>query len=104
MTRLRWTEPASADFLGIVEWLKARNPAAAARVGRRILDDAEQLANFPYLGKPGRSPDTRELVVTKFPYHAVEHEAAALNRRRPSLSCVCCTSAMRWPPDEPITP
>jgi plasmid stabilization system protein ParE len=54
MTRLRWTEPASADFLGIVEWLKARNPAAAARVGRRILDDAKQLANFPYLARQAR--------------------------------------------------
>jgi len=34
---LRWTAPASADFLGIVEWLKARNPAAAARVGSNLV-------------------------------------------------------------------
>jgi plasmid stabilization system protein ParE len=53
MTRLRWIEPANADFLGIVEWLKARNPAAAARVGRRILYDVERLTCFPHLGKPG---------------------------------------------------
>jgi plasmid stabilization system protein ParE len=32
--RLRWTIPANADFLGIVEWIKTRNPqAAAASVG-----------------------------------------------------------------------
>jgi plasmid stabilization system protein ParE len=61
MTAIRWTEPANADFLGIIEWLNARNPTAAARVGRRILDTVEILNDHPYLGKPGRSPDTREL-------------------------------------------
>ncbi len=30
MTRLGWTAPANNDFLGIVEWIKARNPQAAA--------------------------------------------------------------------------
>ena len=44
MTRLRWAEPASRDFLGIVEWIKARNPPAAAKVGRHILDSVEGLA------------------------------------------------------------
>lgn len=71
MTVIRWTEPASADFLGIVEWLNGKNPTAAARVGRSILDSIEQLENFPYLGKPGRSPDTRELGISKFPYLVV---------------------------------
>ena len=67
MKRLRWTTPANADFLGIVEWIKARNPRAAARVGRRILDAVEALGAHPYLGKPGRVANTRELVVTRFP-------------------------------------
>ena len=53
MTRIRWTAPANDDFLGIVEWIKAHNPDAAARVGRRILDAAENLDAHPYLGKPG---------------------------------------------------
>jgi hypothetical protein len=35
---LRWTTPATTDFLGIVEWIKARNQVAAARVGRSILN------------------------------------------------------------------
>jgi toxin ParE1/3/4 len=71
MTAVRWTEPANADFLGVIEWLKARNPSAAARVGRRILDSVELLAEQPYLGKPGRSPDTRELGVGRVPYLVV---------------------------------
>lgn len=107
MTRLRWTEPASADFLGIVEWLKARNPAAAAaRVGRRILDDTEQLANFPYLGKPGRSPDTRELVITSFPYlivYSVEHDTVAAEPQAVVILRVL-HGAMLWPPEGQTTP
>ena len=71
MTIIRWTEPASTDFLGIVAWIEGENPAAAERVGRRILDAVEMLADHPYLGKPGRSPDTRELGVPRFPYLVV---------------------------------
>ena len=37
MTVIRWTEPASADFLGIVEWIEGKNPVAAARVGGGFL-------------------------------------------------------------------
>ena len=103
MTPLRWAEPASADFLGIVEWLKARNPAAAARVGRRILDDAEQLANFPYLGRAGRAPDTRELVVSRFPYvivYAVEHDDADSEQPQAVVILRVLHDAMHWPPQD----
>jgi plasmid stabilization system protein ParE len=65
---IRWTQPANDDFLGIVTWLNERNPAAATRVGRQILDSVEQLAEHPYLGKQGRSPATRELGIPRFPY------------------------------------
>jgi toxin ParE1/3/4 len=72
MITTRWTGPANADFLRIVEWIKAENSAAvAARVGRRILDAIERLAEFPHMGKPGRSPDTRELGVAGLPYLVV---------------------------------
>jgi toxin ParE1/3/4 len=103
MTKLRWTEPANADFLGIVEWLKARNPAAAARVGRRILDDVEQLATFPFLGKPGRSPDTRELAVTRFPYliiYTVESSAPAAETPQTVAVLRVLHGAMLWPRDD----
>ena len=102
MTRLRWTQPANDDFLGIVEWLKARNPAAATLVGRRILDDIELLVKFPGLGKPGRSPDTRELGVGGFPYlivYAVEHDAAASERPQAVVILRVLHGAMLWPPE-----
>src|SRR3954463_2330044 len=60
---ITWTRPAHDDFLGIVAWIKGHNPAAATRVGRRILDAVEQLDQFPLRGRPGRAPGTRELVI-----------------------------------------
>ncbi len=68
---IRWTQPANDDFLGIVSWIAANNPAAAAAAGRLILRTVEQLRDFPFRGKPGRSPDTSELVIPGLPYLAV---------------------------------
>jgi plasmid stabilization system protein ParE len=100
MTVIRWTEPANTDFLGIVEWLSARNPAAAARVGRRILDAVEMLNDHPYLGKPGRSLDTRELGVPDYPYLVVYSvEPAATDSEIGQIAILrVLHGAMRWPP------
>lgn len=101
MTRIRWTTPANDDFLGIVDWIKARNPAAAARVGQRILDAIKNLSAHPYLGKPGRSPDTRELVVTKLPYlivYSVEHDEVASEKPQAVVILRVLHGAMLWPP------
>ena len=68
---IRWTKPANDDFLGIVAWIAANNPVAASSVGRRILDAVERLADFPLRGRPGRSPGTRELVISGLPYVVV---------------------------------
>ena len=42
--------------------------AAASRVVARVLEAVAQLAHQPGLGRPGRVPGTRELVVLKTPY------------------------------------
>jgi toxin ParE1/3/4 len=68
---IRWTQPANDNLLGIVSWIAATNQAAASKVGRFILAAVEQLDDFPFRGKPGRSPDTRELVVPGLPYLVV---------------------------------
>lgn len=100
MTTIRWTEPASKDFLGIVEWLQARNPAAATTIGRRILDAVEILNEHPFAGKPGRSPDTRELGVTRYPYlivYSVE-AGATLSEGHQIAVLRVLHDAMLWPP------
>jgi toxin ParE1/3/4 len=101
MTRLRWTEPASQDFLGIVEWIKARNPAAAAKVGQHILDSVEGLVDHPLMGKPGRSPNTRELVITSYPYlivYSVEpDEERTPDQPKTVILLRVLHGAMQWP-------
>jgi len=102
MKAIRWTEPAMTDFLGIVEWLNDKNPTAAARVGRTILNAIERLENFPLLGKPGRSPDTRELGIAKFPYlvvYSVEPATITSDPVRVAILRVL-HGAMLWPRDD----
>ncbi|MGA9866384.1 MAG: type II toxin-antitoxin system RelE/ParE family toxin [Acetobacteraceae bacterium] len=97
---VRWTHPAQTDFLGIVEWLTARNPAAAIRIGRRILAAVDNLPGSPYIGRSGRSPETRELVVTRTPYLVVYAvEPAVVMSDPPSVVVLrVLHGAMLWPP------
>lgn len=91
-----WTQPASDDFLGIIAWIAAGNPAAATRVGQRILDAVQQLDDFPLRGRPGRSPGTRELVISRLPYVVVYSAEAA---DPPAVVILrVLHGAMRWPP------
>jgi toxin ParE1/3/4 len=68
--RLRWTTPALRDLEAIGEYVERDNSAAAARVVAAILDQTNDLAKFPHIGRPGRVPDTRELVVADTPFIA----------------------------------
>ena len=93
---ITWTRPAHDDFLGIVAWIKGNNPAAAARVGQRILDAVEQLDQFPLRGRPGRSPGTRELVIAGLPYLVV-YSVDSVDPRSVAVLRVL-HGAMQWPP------
>ena len=44
------------------------NPTAAIDTVLKIITAAETLAGFPDTGRPGRIPDTRELVISGLPY------------------------------------
>jgi toxin ParE1/3/4 len=48
--------------------LDAENPRAATQSVERILAAVERLVAFPQMGRPGRVPDTRELVITGTPF------------------------------------
>src|SRR4051794_38193877 len=66
--RILWTRPARRDMRGILSYIGERNPNATAQVEEHIVKSVEKLADFPYLGRPGRRAGTRELVITRFPY------------------------------------
>ncbi len=95
---IRWTQPANDDFLGIIAWIAANNPVAASSVGRRTLDAVERLADFPLRGRPGRSPGTRELVISGLPYVVVYSVESADPRTAVILRVL--HGAMLWPPPE----
>jgi toxin ParE1/3/4 len=47
-----------------VGYIANHDPLAAERVAQRIVETVERLATFPASGRPGRKPDTRELVIS----------------------------------------
>jgi toxin ParE1/3/4 len=68
---IRWSPEAAVDFAGIVEYIRAQNPAAADRIARTIYDSVTSLESFPQRGRPGRVEGTRELVLAPLPFIVV---------------------------------
>lgn len=67
--RVRWTQPAVSDLTGICDYLESHESTAVAeRVAQTIYGAAESLAPFPKKGRSGREPNTRELVIQRYPY------------------------------------
>ena len=65
--RVNWRPVAFADLSRVVANIAEENPIAARRIGRELLLAGDSLASFPYRGRRGRVPNTRELV-TVWPY------------------------------------
>ena len=61
-------EGAYDDLDRINAWIANDHPGSAESVIDRILESAERLGRFPYMGHVGRAPDTYEWVVTGLPY------------------------------------
>jgi len=70
--RIRWTQPAANDLVNICDYTSEHhNPVAARQVAVRILEAVETLKQFPYSGRSGRKPGTRELVFSGLPFLAI---------------------------------
>jgi addiction module RelE/StbE family toxin len=65
---LRWLDDAIADLRGIKAYIAEENPEAARRVIASIRNETRILTNLPTIGRTGRLPDTRELVISQYPY------------------------------------
>ena len=66
--RIIWSETAIANLIEIRQYIEWDQPAAARRIAQRIITSVELLADHPHLGRPGREPETRELIVAGTPY------------------------------------
>jgi toxin ParE1/3/4 len=65
---VRWSRAALANLNNEAEYTARDKPAAAARIVIAIREAVEHLAEYPAMGRPGRVPGTRELVVPGTPY------------------------------------
>jgi toxin ParE1/3/4 len=62
MAFVNWTSEAFQDLDDITVYVGSRNLPAAHRLADLIYGCAEQLADYPYIGREGREPGTRELI------------------------------------------
>ncbi len=61
---------AREDLREIFLYIAEDSPAAARLVLSRIKERVKELKDNPHIGRPGRVPGTRELVILKTPYLA----------------------------------
>lgn len=66
--RVRWLRRALQNLDEEAEYIARDDPDAAAQMVDRIATSVERLATHPALGRTGRVPGTRELVVSGTPY------------------------------------
>lgn len=66
--RVRWTRGALRDLASAFEYIARDRPEAARRVATTIHDAVARLGDNPALGRRGRIPGTRELIVPGLPY------------------------------------
>jgi addiction module RelE/StbE family toxin len=66
--QVRWLRRALANLDSEAEHIARHNPQAAARIVMAIQEAVARLAEYPAMGRSGRVPGTRELVVVGTPY------------------------------------
>ncbi len=63
-----WLRRAVNDLAALRRHIGKDNPDAASRISVRLLEAVARLAQHPAMGRPGRVPGTRELVIPGTPY------------------------------------
>ena len=66
--KIRWLRKALLNLQEEAEYIALDSPESARRVVGRILEQIDQLTDYPESGRAGRIAGTRELVVTGTPY------------------------------------
>lgn len=65
--QIRWQDRAIDDLQHLQEYISQENPKAAKQVANRIIQTVDLLRMQPNIGRPGRVPNTRELIVSGTP-------------------------------------
>ena len=81
---VRWAQPAADDLLHICDYTAERFGASQARrVADAIFETATSLQDMPNRGRKGRKPNTREMLISGFPFaiiYRVGQEAVEIAR------------------------
>ena len=89
---LRWTRLAARHLESAFEYVAQDNAAAAGAVVDRILSAIEALERHRQMGRSGRVPRTRELVITGTPF------VVAYRVRQDRIEILAVLhGARRWP-------
>jgi toxin ParE1/3/4 len=88
-----WTEQATRQLDQAHDYIAlANSEETAARITLQIVTSVQQLATFPMSGRPGRTPATRELVISNNPFIV----AYTIEKDRIVILAVY-HGAQRWP-------
>jgi len=66
--KIRWTRSALRNLAAEAEYIARDSPIAAGKTLTRIKNAVNLLADQPSMGRAGRVPDTRELIIPETPY------------------------------------
>ncbi len=66
--KLRFTPRATENIVGIADYIRAHNPAAAQRVRAAIYESLQDLVLFPHVGRPQQTKGVRKFVTRKYAY------------------------------------
>ena len=66
--QIRWLTRATRALIAAHDYIAQDNPTAAKEFFRHVISSVEQLVQYPQIGRAGRVPGTRELVLAKYPY------------------------------------
>ena len=68
--KVKWLKTALKNLECEAEYLAEANPGAAAALVEKVHEAVSALEQYPAMGRPGRVPETRELVISGTPYVA----------------------------------
>ena len=66
--RIEWLKKAASNLEEAYEFMAKENPVAASEFINEVFRLSRLLLDSPSLGRPGRVPGTRELVLPNYPY------------------------------------
>lgn len=65
--KIKLTKLAAQDLQSTKDYISQDKPNAALAVMKRVVEAIENIVTFPSMGRPGRVPHTKELVVSGTP-------------------------------------